>query len=81
LPTHHGHHEADRGDQAAHKVEIGLGYLRPDPLKNTLDRSHVDVCDIGLGGLALALGLVALVCLGVDLAIEIPLTEMSIPFL
>jgi hypothetical protein len=68
--------------QAAHKVEIGLGYLRPDSLKNTLDRSHVDVCDIGLGGLAsAALGLVALVCLGFDLAIEISLTEMSILFL
>jgi hypothetical protein len=30
--------------------------------------SHIDVYDVGLGGLALALGRLALVCLGFDLA-------------
>jgi hypothetical protein len=78
LSTHHGHHKADRGDQASHEVEIGLVYLWPDSLENALDLSHVNVYDVWPGGLALAL--VALVCLGVDLAIEISLTEMSIHF-
>jgi hypothetical protein len=81
LSAHHGHHKIDRGDHAPHEIEISLVYLWPDSLENALDLSHINVCDVGLGGLALALGLVALVCLGFDLAIEISLTEMSIPFL
>jgi hypothetical protein len=80
LPTHHSHHKADRGDQAPHEIEISLVYLWSDSLENALDLSHINVCNVGLGGLSLALGLVALVCLGVDLAIEISLAEMSISF-
>jgi len=81
LSTHHSHHKVDRVDHASHEVEISLVYLGPDSLENALDLSHIDVYDVGLGGLALALGRLALVCLGFDLAIEISLTEMSIPFL